>query len=158
MQYQLFVAWSNYGQCIGYSRYAFIDQEILEPLQLNQTLSPFDTINMDDVMSGYHVGYPHDLKTSGHEMLATASDVGIFLRALNDGSLFEANEREVYASVYEFEHSGWVPGYQSFATYHKDTDMVIVAFYSTTDAKLYNWNISEIVNSRIVKIVKKESD
>jgi len=64
------------------------------------------------VMSGYHVGHPFDLKVNDYGMHATAEDVGTFLRALNDGSLFEPGEQEIYASIYEYEHSGWVPGYQ----------------------------------------------
>jgi D-alanyl-D-alanine carboxypeptidase len=60
-------------------------------------------------------------------MHATAEDVGTFLRALNDGSVFDEGEQDIYASIYEFEHSGWVPGYQSFAKYHKDIDAVIIA-------------------------------
>jgi D-alanyl-D-alanine carboxypeptidase len=82
--------------------------------------------------------------------------VGTFLRALNDGSLFEQGEQEIYSSIYEYEHAGWVPGYQSFAKYHKDLDAVVIAFYSTTDPKLYNWNLSEIINNRIVKILKRQ--
>jgi hypothetical protein len=109
-------------------------------------------------MSGYHVGYPHDLKENDYGMHATAEDVSIFLRALNDGSLFEPGEQEIYASVYEYEHSGWVPGYQSFAKYHKDLDAVVIEFYSTTDPKLYNWNLSEIINNRIVKILRRTND
>jgi len=89
-------------------------------------------------------------------MHATAEDVGTFLRALNDGSLFNGGEQEIYSSIYEYEHSGWVPGYQSFAKYYKDIDAVIIAFYSTTDPKLYNWNLSEIVNKRVYKILKKQ--
>ncbi|MGB0424715.1 MAG: serine hydrolase, partial [Flavobacteriales bacterium] len=53
-------------------------------------------------------------------------------------------------------HSGWVPGYQSFAEYHEDIDAVVIAFYSTTDPELYNWNLSEIINNRIVKILRKQ--
>ena len=71
--------------------------------------------------------------------------MGTFVRALNDGTLFEPREQEIYASIYEYEHSGWVPGYQSFAKYHKDLDAVVIEFYSTTDPKLYNWNLSEII-------------
>jgi hypothetical protein len=89
-------------------------------------------------------------------MLATAEDVGTFLRALNDGSLFDEGEQEIYSSVYNYEHSGWVPGYQSFAKYHKEIDAVVIQFYSTTDSKLYLWNVSEIINNRIVKILRKE--
>jgi hypothetical protein len=118
-------------------------------------------VNIEDVMSGYHVGYPHDLKTNDYGMHATAEDVGTFLRALNDadrqGTLFEPGEQEIYASIYEYEHSGWVPGYQSFAKYYKDIDAVVVEFYSTTDPKLYNWNLSEIINNRIVKIIRNEN-
>jgi len=141
---------------LGYGNFQFIQEEILMPLQLKNTFGPESEVKMADLMSGYHVGYPHDLKADGHDMLATAEDVGIFLRALNDGSVFQPGEQEIYASIYEFEHSGWVPGYQSFAKYHKDIDAVIVEFYNTTDPKLYNWNLSEIVNSRIVKILKRQ--
>ena len=140
---------------LGFENFRFIQEEILVPLNLNNTFASLSKVNTEDVMSGYHVGYPHDLKTNDFGMHATAEDVGTFLRALNDGSVFEQGEQEIYASVYEYEHSGWVPGYQSFAKYHKDLDAVIVEFYSTTDPKLYNWNLSEIINNRIVKILKR---
>ena len=142
---------------LGYENFQFIQKEILNPHNLNNTFASFSEVNPDDVMSGYHVGYPYDLKESDHGMHATAEDVGIFLRALNDGSLFEPGEQEIYTSIYEYEHAGWVPGYQSFANYHEDLDAVVVAFYSTTDPKLYNWNLSEIINNRIVEILKRQS-
>ena len=141
---------------LGYGNFQFIQEEILIPLNLNNTFSSLTEVNLDDVMSGYHVGHPYDLKEDEHGMLATAEDVGIFLRALNDGSLFEPGEQEIYASIYKYEHSGWVPGYQSFAEYHKELDAVVIAFYSTTDSKLYNWNLSEIINNRIAKILRKQ--
>lgn len=140
---------------LGYDNYQFIQEEILTPLQLNNTFPSLQDVKLDDVMSGYHVGYAFDLKEDEHGMLATAEDVGTFLRALNDGSLFKPGEMEIYDSIYEYEHSGWVPGYQSFAKYHKDLDAVVIAFYNTTDAKLYNWNLSEIINTRIAKIIAK---
>ncbi|WP_394751032.1 serine hydrolase domain-containing protein [Spongiimicrobium salis] len=141
---------------LGYDNFQFIQEEILKPLQLNNTFGSLKEVNMGNVMSGYHVGHPLDLKADEHGMLATAADVGTFLRALNDGSLFEGKEQEIYASIYKFEHGGWVPGYQSFAKYHKDLDAVTIEFYSTTDSKLYNWNLSEIINTRIVKILKRQ--
>jgi CubicO group peptidase (beta-lactamase class C family) len=141
---------------LGYGNFQFIKEEILVPFNLNKTFSSISEVNLEDVMSGYHVGYPFDLKENDYGMHATAEDVGTFLRALNDGSLFEKGEQEIYASIYEYEHSGWVPGYQSFAKYHKDLDAVIIEFYSTTDPKLYYWNLSEIINNRIVKILKKQ--
>lgn len=149
---------------LGYGNFQFIQEEILIPLNLHNTYSSLSKVNIEDVMSGYHVGYPHDLKTNDFGMHATAEDVGIFLRALNGASLsgrkgilFEPGEQEIYASIYEYEHSGWVPGYQSFAKYYKDIDAVVVEFYSTTDPKLYNWNLSEIINHRIVKIVRNNN-
>lgn len=140
---------------LGYDNFRFIKNEILIPLGLNNTFQSLNDVDIDAVMSGYHKGYPHDLKTNDFGMHATAEDVATFLRALNDGSLFEKGEQQIYASVYEYEHSGWVPGYQSFAKYYPDIDAVAVEFYSTTDPKLYNWNLSQIINNRIIKIIKK---
>ncbi len=141
---------------LGYENFRFIQEEILIPLNLNNTFGSLGDVNMDDVMSGYHVGHPYDLKTDEHGMLATAEDVGTFLRALNDGSLFDNGEQEIYSSIYEYEHAGWVPGYQSFANYHGDLDAVVIQFYSTTDPKLIMWNVSEIINKRIVKILRQQ--
>lgn len=100
------------------------------------------------------LGFRHIERNIG----ALEDGLRIFLRALNDGSLFDQGEQEIYSSIYKYEHAGWVPGYQSFAKYHKDLDAVIIEFYSTTDPKLYNWNLSEIINNRIVKIlIRKEN-
>ena len=143
---------------LGYDNFQFKKEEILDPLGLNNTFVSQREVDIDNVMSGYHLGYPYDLKEDEMGMVATAEYVGIFLRALNDGSIFEDGEEEIYASIYEYEHSGWVPGYQSFANYHEDIDAVIVVFYSTTDEKLIYWNLSEIINKRIVKILKKHKN
>ncbi|MFC3879848.1 serine hydrolase domain-containing protein [Algoriphagus namhaensis] len=143
-------------QVLGYPNFQFIQDEILTPLHLKNTFSSLKEVDLDQVMSGYHVGHPFDLKEDEHGMVATAEDVGIFLRALNDGSVFNPGEKEIYSSIYEYEHGGWVPGYQSFANYYEDLDAVIISFYSTTDPKLYNWNLSEIINSRIAKIIERQ--
>ncbi|MBL4643084.1 MAG: beta-lactamase family protein [Flavobacteriaceae bacterium] len=141
---------------VGYSRHKYIKEEILIPLKLNNTFSSLSEVNIDIVMSGYHIGHPFDLKTEEYGMLATAKDVGVFLRALNNGSLFEEGEQEIYSSIYEYKHSGWVPGYQSFTEYYEDIDTVVIQFNNTTDAKLYMWNLAEIVFSRIVKILRRQ--
>lgn len=141
---------------LGYSNFRFIQQRILMPLNLNNTFSSLDEVNIDEVMSGYHVGHPYDLKADEHGMLATAEDVGVFLRALIEGTLFADGEREIYSSVYKYEHAGWVPGYQSFAEYNPELDVVVIVFYSTTDPELYNWNLSQIINRRIFKILKRQ--
>ncbi len=141
---------------LGYHKFQFIKEEILMPLGVKNTFGSLSEVNIDEVMSGYHIGHPYDLKTDEQGMLASAEDVGIFLRALNDGSLFEEGEQAIYSSIYVYKHSGWVPGYQSFAEYHEDIDAVVIQFYNTTDPKLYMWNFSEIVNGRIVKILRSK--
>ena len=140
---------------LGYDNFQFIKEEILDRLNLHNSYGSLNEVKINDIMSGYHQGYPLNLRTDDHGMLATVEDVGIFLRALNDGSLFDEGEKDMYASIYEFEHSGWVPGYQSFAKYHEDLDAVVIQFYSTTDKKLLLWNLSQIINKRIYRIIKK---
>jgi hypothetical protein len=82
--------------------------------------------------------------------------VGIFLRALNDGSLFDDGEQEIYSSIYVYEHGGLLPGYQSLAEYHKDIDTIVIQFVNTTNFDGYDWNLSEIIISRIVRILRNE--
>jgi len=141
---------------VGYNHFQYIKEEILIPLELNNTFGSLSEVDIDDVMSGYYVGYEDDFKTEDVGMLATAEDVGIFLRALNDGSLFDEGEQEIYSSIYVYEHTGLVPGYQSIAKYHKDINTVVIQFNNTTNFDGYDWNLSEIIYSRIVKIVKSK--
>jgi CubicO group peptidase (beta-lactamase class C family) len=143
---------------VGYGHEQYIREEILLPLELKNTFFSLNEVNLDDVMSGYYVGYAKDFKTNENGMLATAEDVGIFLRALNDGSVFKKGEQEIYSSIYEYEHGGLVPGYQSLAEYHEGIDTVVVQFINTTDFEGYEWNLSEIVINRIVKILKREKN
>jgi hypothetical protein len=89
-------------------------------------------------------------------MIATAEDVGIFLRALNNGSLFDEGEQEIYSSIYKYDHTGLIPGYQSIAKYHKDIDTVVIQFNNTTNFDGYEWSIAEINYNRVVKILRKQ--
>ena len=139
---------------VGYNHNQFIKEEILIPLGLNNTFASLSEVNIDDVMSGYYVGEEQDFKTEEQGMLATAADVGTFLRALNDGSLFEEGEQEIYSSIYVYEHTGLIVGYQSIAKYFKDIDTVVIQFNNTTNFDGYDWNLAEIIYSRIVKIVR----
>ena len=41
---------------LGYGNFQFIREEILIPLELNNTFSSLSEVNLEDVMSGYHVG------------------------------------------------------------------------------------------------------
>ncbi|XMO86222.1 serine hydrolase domain-containing protein [Algibacter sp. AS12] len=143
-------------QVTGGPRQDYFKSEILTPLGLKNTFASLDEVkNIDDVMSGYYVGYNDDFKTVEQGMIATAQDVGVFLRALNDGTLLNEKEMEVYASIYEFNHGGLVPGYQSMAEYHKDIDAVVIQFMNTTDFEGYQWNLLQITHSRVVKILRK---
>jgi len=141
---------------VGYNNHQYIKEEILIPLGLNNTFGSLSEVNIDDVMSGYYVGYEEDFKTEEQGMLATAEDVGIFLRALNDGSVFNEGEQVIYSSIYVYEHTGLVVGYQSIAKYNKDIDTVVIQFNNTTNFDGYDWNLSEIIYSRIVKIVRSK--
>jgi len=146
---------------LGYSHRQYIKKEVLIPLELYNTYSLLSEVDLEDVASGYYVGYEEDMKfydfvgPSG-SMIATAQDVGIFLRALNDGSLLNEGEQEIYSSIYVYEHGGLVLGYQSLAEYHKDIDAVVIQFVNTTNFDGYDWNLSQIVYNRIVKIVRSK--
>ena len=145
---------------VGYSHQQYIKEEILIPLELNNSFGSLREVDIGDVMSGYYVGFESDIKTNDYglngygAMVATAQDVGIFLRALNEGSLFDEGEQEIYSSIYVYEHGGLLPGYQSLAEYHKDIDTIVIQFINTTNFDGYEWNLSEIVINRIVKILR----
>lgn len=146
------------NRVLGYDKFKYIQKEILDPLNLKNTFSSIQDVNINDVMSGYYVGYDRDLKTDNvGSMLATAEDLSKFIRALNDGSVFSnEKEQEIYSSIYEYEHTGLIPGYQTIARYHKDLDMVVIQFTNTVNFDGYNWNMSEVMYNRIVKIVSKK--
>jgi CubicO group peptidase (beta-lactamase class C family) len=143
----------------GQTKFEFIQQHILAPLNLQHTFGSLNDVNMVNLMGGYHLGVDENIKTVNYgAMVATAEDVGIFLRALNDGSVFKQGGQEIYSSIYEYEHGGWIPGYQSQAKYYPDLDTVVIQFNNTTDSELLYWNLSEIIFSRIGKIIKKQQN
>ncbi|WP_236025546.1 serine hydrolase domain-containing protein [Algoriphagus oliviformis] len=143
---------------LGYSHHRYIREEILAPMGLTHTYSLMSEINAEELMSGYFVGYEPDIKGNdfiqpGGSMISTAEEVGIFIRALNDGSLLSEEEQAIYSSIYEYGHTGLLPGYQSHAFYHPDIDAVVVQFVNTSGGTM--WNVSEIFYNRIVKILRK---
>jgi len=144
---------------LGYSHHHYIKNEILDPLKLTHTYSLLSEVDLPDVVSGYYSGYDGDLKTQnfvapGGSMIASAQDVGIFLRALNDGSLLNADEQAIYSSIYVYEHTGLLGGYSSIAHYHKDIDAVVIQFVNTSGGN--SWMITEIIYNRIVQILHKQ--
>ncbi len=151
---------------LGYSHHQYIKEEILIPLELHNTFFSLREVDINDVMSGYYVGETSDFKDIDFGMLATAEDVGIFLRALNDGSLLNDNEQAIYSSIYEYEHTGWVLGYQSIARYHKDIDTVVIQFVNTNGGTpivpFFDTRggtkvmVSNVVYNRIVQILREK--
>ena len=143
----------------GEREFQYIKENILDPLNLKSTYGSIKDVNLDDVMSGYYVGYESDLKTVDNGvMLATAEDLGKFIRALNDGTVFkDKKEQEIYSSIYKYEHTGLIPGYQTIAKYHWDIDAVVIQFTNTVNFDGYNWNLSEIMYNRIVRIIRNEN-
>jgi CubicO group peptidase (beta-lactamase class C family) len=144
---------------LGYNHQQYIKNEILYPLKLTRTFGLLNEVDPREVTSGYDSHYDKDIKmldfvSPGGSMVATAQDVGIFLRALNDGSLLTNEEQAIYSSIYEYGHTGLLPGYQSIARYHKDIDAVVIQFVNTSGGDM--WTISEIVYNRIIKILNKD--
>lgn len=142
---------------LGYSHHDYI-QEMLKPLGLHHTFSLMSEVDPDSLMSGYSKGWEYDVKSQdyivpGGSMVATLQDVGVFLRALNDRSLLNEKEQEIYSSIYTYEHTGLLPGYQSIARYFKDIDTVVVQFVNTSGGNA--WGIHEIVYKDLVKILRR---
>jgi hypothetical protein len=107
---------------------------------------------MNELMSGYYVGYDDDFKALNLGYIATAEDVGIFLRALNEGTFFNEEEQKIYASIYEYQHNGWVLGYSSIARYHKDIDTVVIQFVNTTGNDTVM--LTAIIYNRIIEVLR----
>ncbi|MGB0836539.1 MAG: serine hydrolase domain-containing protein [Flavobacteriaceae bacterium] len=144
-------------RALGYSHHEYINEEILEPLGLNNTYHILNEVDKNEVMSGYFVGYNQDIKNNnfiqpGGSMISTAEDVGVFLKALNTGTLLTSNEMQVYQSLYKFSHTGLLPGYQSIARYDMESDILIVQFNNTSGSN--SWYKSERLYRNIKRILK----
>lgn len=147
-------------RALGYPHQRYIEQEILKPLGLTRTYTSLHQVSGADLASGHHYHVDADMKTldfetPGGSMIATAQDVGVFLRALNNGTLLSRDEQAIYSSVAEYGHKGWLPGYQSIARYQKDMDTVVVQFVSNTggDVEL----LANVVYGRVVRIVRAQT-
>lgn len=139
---------------LGYNYTQFIREEMLAPLGLSDTY--FSVKELPDqarLMSGYYVGYEDDLKGLDQGYVASAADVGKFVRALNDGSVFNGSAAEIYSSLYEFGHDGWVLGYLSKAWYQPDIDTVVVQFVNTNGDDTVMLN--DVIYSRVVDIIRE---
>ncbi|MEQ9218279.1 MAG: hypothetical protein RLO17_09570 [Cyclobacteriaceae bacterium] len=83
-------------------------------------------------------------------MLATAEGVGIFLKALNDGSLFDEGEQDIYSEIFSNDHTGLIPSYQSIAQYHKNIDNVVIQFTNPTN-KIWK-NVRNKLTTRFMEL------
>jgi D-alanyl-D-alanine carboxypeptidase len=145
---------------LGYSHHEYIQAEILDPLGLVNTFNNYKDSDTTTVMSGYLIGWDPNLRSWDHplpggSMVATAEDAGTFLRALIDGTLLTDKEQAIYTSVYEYEHTGWLPGYCSIARYHSELDAVVIQFVNTSDNELF-WLQLERVYKKIVSALENE--
>ena len=145
---------------LGYSHRQYIKREILDTHGLTQTYGMLNEADPGEVVSGYYKGFDGDLKMQnyvcpGGSMVATAQDVGIFLRALADGSLLNDDEQAIYSSIYVYEHTGLLPGYSSIARYYKDIDTVVIMFVNSSGGN--SWTTLEVVYNRIVRIIHNQS-
>ena len=155
---------------LGYSHRRYIERELLAPLGLSDTYLSLDEAAYDDVARGYWYGYDDDLRPldftiAGGSMVATAQNVGTFVRALHDGSLLSHDEQAVYASIAGYGHTGWLPGYSSIARYDEGLDAVVVQFVNTTGGDTWGLakvtggkaqGISNIIYGRIVRILRRQ--
>lgn len=143
---------------LGYAHDVYIKDHILIPLNLENTFYYYADVNPSRVMSGYDVGYKYDLKQNdyiipGGTMVASIEDVGIFIRALNDGSLLTDRQQELYSRLYVYEHTGLLPGYQSIARYDQKEDRVIIVFTNTSGKD--SWGRIETIYDRVVRITNR---
>jgi CubicO group peptidase (beta-lactamase class C family) len=146
---------------LGGSHHLYIRNEILLPLGLSNTYSLLREVDLADVIKGYVIGVDdgdvfwkwEHVQPSG-SMVASASDVAVFIKALVDGTLFTAEEQKIYSSIYEYEHTGWIPGYTSIVQYHSHIDAVVVMFVNTSYDQLF-WLDLERVYNRIVRVLEE---
>lgn len=121
---------------LAYHHHDFVQNSILTPLGMTDTYSLLSDVDTALLARGYWDGVDRttqDYVIPGGSMVSTARDVGVFIRALAQGDLLTAQERNNFASLYDgYGHSGWLPGFQSRARYYADIDTVIVQFVNTT--------------------------
>lgn len=118
---------------LSFNHEKMLNDDILVPLELNNTVFQQADADPQRLVHGYWNDvdrYAQVYAIPGGSMVSTIDDIGRFMRALNDGTLFSQEEQALYR--YFNNHSGWLPGYQSIAGYHQQTDSVVVVFVNST--------------------------
>ena len=121
------------NKVLTYNHELYIHDQILVPLGLNNTYLQASQADANELVSGYWGGQNRKSQAyviPGGSMISNAKDVAVFTRALNKRGIMSNQELQIYP--YFFNHSGWLPGYQSVANYYGDIDTVIVQFINTT--------------------------
>ncbi|NMP32724.1 beta-lactamase family protein [Thalassotalea sp. M1531] len=122
-------------RALGYSHQIYISEQILTPLVMADTYAQLSDIDKSLLAKGYWQNKERSMQDyviPGGSMISTVKDTATFIRALNTGDLLSVDERSIYSSVYWFNHSGWLPGYQSVANYSSEIDAVVIQFINTT--------------------------
>lgn len=141
-------------KALGYSHHVYIRENIISPLAMENTYLTLSEIDMSLLAKGYWDNIERssqDYVIPGGSMISTVKDIAIFIRALNTGTLLSETEKNIYSSVYWFNHSGWLPGYQSIASYDKQTDAVVVLFINTTGGN--SESITSATNEQILEFI-----
>lgn len=120
---------------LGYSHHVQIQDFILNPLGLGDTYHRQTDIGDRQLVRGYWDG--DDTTTlqygiPGGSMLATSADIAVFLDALATGKIFDADGQQSYESVYWLRHTGWLPGYQTYARYEPSVNATVVVHVNNT--------------------------
>ncbi len=144
---------------LGHDYGHFIRQDILDPLNLSRTFISVDQVDTDDLMSGYVIGQDYDWKgvdfdSPAGSMVASTQDVGLFLRALVEGTLLTPAEQALYSELYAYGHTGLLPGYSSIARYHDELDAVVVQFVNTSGTRM--WGEVETNYRRVLHILSAD--
>ncbi|MCW8091756.1 serine hydrolase domain-containing protein [Alteromonas sp. ASW11-130] len=118
---------------LGFNHEKYIQHEILNSFALQNTFLQQADAPQEALVTGFWDG--RDMKAQeytipGGSMVASADDIGVFIGALNRGTLLSEDEASIYP--YFYEHTGWLPGYQSVARYDAASDTVIVVFTAST--------------------------
>lgn len=142
---------------LGYSHHQYIQNKILDPLKLNHTYHLMSEAGEENVSSGYYEDWEPDIRNQnyiipGGSMISTAEEVAIFHRALINGSFFSPEEKALYESLYPYDHTGLLPGYQSIVRFFPEQDMIIVLLMNKSGGN--NWIVGEAIYDRIFNIVK----
>jgi CubicO group peptidase (beta-lactamase class C family) len=143
-------------KALGYSHQVFIAENILIPLGMYNTYLELSDIDSSLLAKGYWEDIDRSIQDyviPGGSMISTIKDIAVFIRALNTGNLLSSSEKDIYASVYWFNHSGWLPGYQSVANYYSDIDAVVIQFVNTTGGS--SENIANTSYEQILNIIRK---